>query len=309
MKNVEDIYPLSPTQSAMLFHTFAEPRSGVYTGYYTCILSGELNEAVFRDAWQMVIQRNPILRTAFIWEGVDKPLQVVRQAVEVPFCTEDWRAIAKSNHENKLRELLQRERLAGFDLKRPPLMRLFLIRLDDHSQRMVWFAHHLISDGWSTPLIFQELFIAYEALLKEQTHNLPQRRPFREYIAWQQGQENNAAEQFWRQRLADFRTPLRLPIQRASSSEKSAKRDGIHHEQSTHLSSAQSRALRTLAHEKRLTLNTIVQGAWAIRLSRYCGEREVIVGFSSNLMQPRFRPIDDLLFHVPTANLRPDSII
>ena len=90
MENVEDIYPLTPTQAGILFHTLQAPRSGVYFQQYTCELVGSIDTGIFRRVWEGVIRRHPVLRTAFVWEGLDEPLQVVRQKVDIPFEIEDW---------------------------------------------------------------------------------------------------------------------------------------------------------------------------------------------------------------------------
>src|SRR5215217_8498233 len=91
MKNVEDVYPLSPTQQGMLFHSlYDSDDSGTSVGQMTYELHGRLAVEAFERAWQRVVDRHPVLRTAFLWEGLDQPLQVVRQRAKIPFEQQDW---------------------------------------------------------------------------------------------------------------------------------------------------------------------------------------------------------------------------
>ena len=129
MKNVEDIYPLSPMQQGMLFHSLYAPQSGVYVEQLSCVLEGELNARAFEQAWREVLSRHPILRTAFVWEGLDAPLQVVRQSVRLPLEEWDWRGLSEDARRRRLEDFLAEDRRRGFDITEAPLVRLALIRL------------------------------------------------------------------------------------------------------------------------------------------------------------------------------------
>ena len=93
MKNVQDIYPLSPMQQGMLFHTLYAPQSGAYFEQRTCTLRGELDIPAFEQAWQRLIDRHPVLRTAFVSETVKEPVQVVYRQVDLPLGQHDWRGL------------------------------------------------------------------------------------------------------------------------------------------------------------------------------------------------------------------------
>src|SRR5947208_2717607 len=147
MKNVEDIYALSPLQHGLLFHTLYDPGSGVYVEQMSCTLQGELNVSAFERAWQQVVQRHPVLRTAFVWEGLEAPLQVVRQRVRLPWELGDWRGLSASEQEARLAALLQTERTHGFELSKAPLLRLILIRCAEESYYFICSYHHLLLDG------------------------------------------------------------------------------------------------------------------------------------------------------------------
>src|ERR687892_266169 len=101
-KNVEDIYPLSPLQQGLLFHTLHAPESEVYREQMSCRLKGNLNRSAFKQASGQVVQRHALLRTACLWEGLEEPLQVVRSRDTLPWVQEDWRGLSPSEHQGRL---------------------------------------------------------------------------------------------------------------------------------------------------------------------------------------------------------------
>ena len=181
---IEDLYPLSPVQHGILFHSLYEPESGVYLVQKYCTLSGDLNIAAFEQAWQRVVERHTILRTSFMWEGLDEPLQIVNRKVQLGLSQLDWRDLTPAQQQRRLEKYLERERKQGFNLSEAPLMRLALIRLSADSYKFVWTYHHLIIDGWCYALLLGEVFNFYEAFSKQRDVELKRTRPFRDYIAW-----------------------------------------------------------------------------------------------------------------------------
>src|SRR6185437_7264860 len=160
---IEDIYPLSPLQSGLLFHTLLEPGSGIYFEQLTCELHSGLDESAFARAWQLLAARHPILRTAFIWKGQREPVQVVHRDLQIPWRQEDWRETDSQLHSKKLSQFLADDRTKGFELNRAPLMRIATIRLADDVWQLVSSHHHILLDGWSFPLLLKEFGDAYRA--------------------------------------------------------------------------------------------------------------------------------------------------
>ncbi|MDD1444184.1 condensation domain-containing protein, partial [Dolichospermum sp. ST_sed3] len=300
-KIVEDIYPLSPMQEGMLFHSLYAPRSGMYVEQLNCKLVGELNVPAFERAWQQVIQRHSILRSGFEWEEVDQPLQIVYKQVDFSIATQDWRSLSADEQEDKLEKLLHSDLDQGFDLSQPPLLRLSLIRTADALYRLIWCHHHLLMDGWSLPILLKEVFSYYEAFHQGKTLYLSPVRPYRDYIAWLKGRDLKQAEDYWRSFLMGFTAPTPLASishgtrvsEPAGSSagkerrrERSDKEDWSSDERpeqeapilKTFLTEKTSQALRALAQRQQVTLNTLVQGAWALLLSRYTSETDVVFG-------------------------------
>ena len=147
MENIADIYELSPMQQGLLFHTLYAPDSGVYFNQFSCTLHGNLNVAAFQHAWQQVVEKHPILRTAFYWEELEKPLQVVHRQVEIPWQQHDWRNLSATKQQEQLAAFLKGDREQGFELNQAPLMRCTLIQLADDTYQFIWSHHHLLIDG------------------------------------------------------------------------------------------------------------------------------------------------------------------
>lgn len=273
--NIEAIYPLSPMQQGMLFHTLYTPESGVYFEQLCFTLKGTLDVAAFERAWQALVDRHPVLRTVFAWETRDKPLQVVRRRVALPWRIYDWRELPPDAQHSQLVDWLKADQARGFDLHQAPLMRVALFRLADETWRCVWSFHHLILDGWSLSLALKDVFAFYEAARQGQDLRLLAPRPYRDYIAWLQAQDLAEAETFWRETLRDFTTPTPLHVQRTAEADPAA---DDYAEQRLRLSTATTAALHTFARQQRVTLNTVIQGAWAALLSRYSAESDVLFG-------------------------------
>ena len=138
---------------------------------------GALDPPALRHAWQHTLARHPALRTGFLWDRAAMPLQVVCDGVEVPWDERDWRGVTEAEQAARLTALLEADRTRGFDMAAPPLMRLTLIRTADESWEMVWSHHHLLLDGWSLPIVTQEVVRSYSAFHHGSPPQLEERRP------------------------------------------------------------------------------------------------------------------------------------
>jgi amino acid adenylation domain-containing protein/non-ribosomal peptide synthase protein (TIGR01720 family) len=271
-RGVEDVYPLTPMQEGMLFHSLLAPGGGAYVGQFMYDLKGPLDTTAFGRAWSAVVQRHPVLRTGFQWGG-ERAFQVVRREVELPMRAEDWRALSEAEREARLEAFLAADREQGFETARAPLMRLALFRTGDERFRLVWTHHHLLLDGWSLPLVFRDVAILYDGFATGRETAPPPNRPYREYIAWLQRQDPASAETFWREQLAGVEAATPFGIDRAVPGP-----DAGFARTSTRMSPELSERLRELVRHNGLTLNTLVQGAWALLLARYSGETDVVFG-------------------------------
>ncbi|HEY9421560.1 MAG TPA: condensation domain-containing protein, partial [Thermoanaerobaculia bacterium] len=273
-ENVEDLYRLSPTQEGLLFHSLAGGEAAPYFEQFV-VHHGALDPALIERSLEQLFARHPILRTSFSWEKVEKPVQIVHRRVELPFRHEDWSGLATEERERRLPALLAQERARGFDLTRPPLLRLIHIRWDADSSRIVWNFHHLLIDGWSFALVSQEMRMLYEAALQSRQAALPQRRPFRDYIGWLRRQDQAAAEAYWRNALAGFASPTVLAADLAPGS---PALEGSYAEEDLVVDEEATAALQALARTHRLTLYTLIEGALGFTLGRFAGTDDVVFG-------------------------------
>ena len=272
--NIEAIYPLSPMQEGILFHALYTPGTMGYLEQFSYTLEGNLNVPAFEQAWQMVVARHPILRTLFTWEKRNQPLQIVRQKVTVPFAFEDWQSHSPSEQQSQLEAFLISDRELGFNLSKAPLMRLHLIRLNKRRYQFTWCFHHLLLDGWSGQIVLSEFFNLYESICKSKAPKLPVRRPYREYIAWLQKQDLTQTERFWRTYLNGFTKSTPFGIDRSEIKGQME----AYTSQKFVLPEDQTKRLKLFAQEQHLTMSTIIEGIWAIILSRYSNEHDVVFG-------------------------------
>jgi natural product biosynthesis luciferase-like monooxygenase protein len=271
----EERYPLSPVQAGMLFNRLSAPESGVDVEQMIAGLPEELETSALERAWRLVVDRHAALRTSFSWGGPGEPEQRVAPTVDVPFAVHDWRGEARTEQDRRLEGFLDEDRRRGFDLGRPPLLRLALFRLGEADWRLVWTFFHGILDGGSFVAVVNEVFAAYEALRRGETPNAPAPLPYRAHIDWLRGElaaNSEAARAFWHARLEGFAAPQVLTTTRGGVEARG------HGERCFRLSRAETDRLRAIGQEKDLTLNTFVQGAWALVVAASTGDDDVVFG-------------------------------
>jgi natural product biosynthesis luciferase-like monooxygenase protein len=269
-------YPLSPTQEGMLFDRLVGQQAGVHIEQIHCTLHEALDVDAFHEAWLRFVSRHDVLRTTFRWEGLDEPLQDVHSEITIPLEQHDWRHLSGSEQQAGVQTYLRMDREKGFDLTQPPLIRLALFRLGETHYQLVWTFYHGLLDGRAFPLALQEVFDLYETSLRGGIPTTEERVPYRRFIEWTRQQDWAGAEVFWRQKLNGFSAPT--PILHALAPNAVPEDVAIYGEQERELSAALTRDLKTFADQNNLTLNTLFQGAWALLLSCYSGEEEVVFG-------------------------------
>jgi len=283
--DLEDVYPLSPMQR--LFLSLEAGSGQVGFEQWVFRLGGPLDSAALREAWETTVARHGILRAAFVTDVGHEPLQVVKTRVETPWVELDWTDVADA--QTRLQSFLDSDRERGFDVGVAPLNRLTLIRLADVDHRLVWSTHHLYVDGWSWPLIFRDVGAAYAARLAGVAPELGQPRQFGDYIGWLTDAAPDS-HLFWQESLEGFTSPTPLPRESAPV----ADAEGIC-ESSTRLDAPTTAALQSLARAQRVTLNTVVQGSWAILLSHLSGRDDVVFGAAFSGRPPELPGIETLV--------------
>ncbi|WP_079165662.1 non-ribosomal peptide synthetase [Streptomyces sp. NRRL S-31] len=274
-RDVADIYPLTPMQAGMLFHSLLDTGGRTYVNQVQLVLTGVTDPHALAEAWQRTADANPVLRTHLVWQETAEPLQVVRHRATVPVTHHDWSGRPAGSGADELDRLLAADRDAGIDLGAAPLMRLTLIRLAPDRVRLVWTFHHVLLDGWSAAQVFDEVCERYAALTSGRPPRTTERRPFADYLRWLSGRDRGDAERYWRTTLAGFQAPTELPRDRRPAEAHRASSSGSVR---MTLGPDVSARLRETAQRAGLTLNTVLQGAWGLLLSRYGGGDDVVFG-------------------------------
>ncbi|WP_367154751.1 amino acid adenylation domain-containing protein [Methylomonas sp. HYX-M1] len=263
--DIEDLYPLSPMQQGILFHALREPEANLYVTQLAVDLRG-LDAQRFLAAWREVGRRHPILRSGFFWHGDwPTPLQAVFRQADVPTIYLDWRQ--RPIDRTDLAALAQADYAGGFDLTKPPLQRLTLVDLPGGLCRIIWTSHHLLLDGWSSSLLFGEVMTIYAGQVPE-----PSGR-YRDYIAWLAGRDRAAGQAFWRQTLQDAEQACLLAACLSAQPEATG-----HGYWQCRLSEQETAELQSFTQQQHLTVNTLLQGAWALVLAHYTGLRMPVFG-------------------------------
>ncbi|WP_329618540.1 non-ribosomal peptide synthetase [Streptomyces sp. S465] len=266
-----DVLPLAPLQEGLLFHSlYSERELDVYTVQFGLHLEGEPHPAELRAAVAALLRRHENLRAGFAHDGLTRPVQIILAEGELP-----WAEIDLSGHDEperaaELARVMAEDRAHRFDPARPPLLRCTLVRLGAGRHRLVLTWHHLLLDGWSTPILLDELMRLYAAAGDESA--LPPARPYRDYLRWLTDRDPEVSRAAWRRELAGLAGPTllapadpdRLPV--------------MTEKVSAHMDRELVAALTATAHRHGLTMNTVVQAAWGLLLSRITGRHDVVFG-------------------------------
>ncbi|MFE2179553.1 condensation domain-containing protein, partial [Streptomyces sp. NPDC059455] len=269
---VQDVWPLSPLQEGLLFHAVYDERGiDVYVEQLVLDLEGKLDPAVLRDAWQALLDRHESLRAGFRQlAGVAEPVQVIARGVKLPWREEDLSGLDADVARAESERLGIGERERRFDLAVPPLLKVLLVKVGPDEYRMMVTLHHILLDGWSLPVLMRELWTCYEA--GGSTRGLPPVTPYRDYLAWLARQNKEAARDAWRQELTGADEPtLVAPGGQSTAPVASGKA-------ATDAGAELAGRLRDLSRHNGLTLNTVIQAAWAVVLGRLTGRRDVVFG-------------------------------
>ncbi|HEY2838917.1 MAG TPA: condensation domain-containing protein [Pirellulales bacterium] len=293
MKNVEDIFPLAPLQQLMLAHELAQPGSGLLIEQFYSTLVGPLDADVFIRAWQAVVERHALLRTSFAWEGLKKPVQVVRRQVTIPCEPHDWRELDEDEQQLRRQALLVEEAAHTFDLTKAPLIRLRLARLAEDQWFFLWTCHHLVLDGWCLGIVLRDVFESYETLRLGGSPALDPPGAFRDYLAWLASRDAAETDAYWAAQLADCPPPLRLPIERPRAALPPA--ESSHGEVELRLPASFSARLSQQALAQRTSQSTLLQAAWAILLARYAEQEDILIGVAVAGRPPQVARIESIV--------------
>ena len=266
---VADVLPLSPLQEGLLFHALSDGEADAYVLAAALEIEGAVDPQRLQDAFDAVLRRHPVLRAAFDATTVGEPVQVVPRAVTVPWRTVDLSATPDAAAERAVTALLTEMSHRPVDVARAPLVAATLVRLGPERSVLILGAHHLVTDGWSTPLMVRDLM----ALYRGEGDELPTALPFGAHVA-RISAGADAALEAWRTRLAGLEHPTVLgtePSETAGGRTEQTRQD-------LSLAPGTAQRLVEVARTNGLTPNTVLQGAWAVALAAVTGHDDVVFG-------------------------------
>ncbi|WP_245667685.1 non-ribosomal peptide synthetase [Actinomadura macra] len=268
---VEEVWPLSPLQEGLFFHSSYDTGAlDVYTAQVTFDFPHRVDAARLRTACEAVLARHTALRAGYTGDGLRQPVQFIGAEPGAPLEEIDLSGLGPGQRQEAIDRILAEDRRRRFDLARPPLFRLLLIRLGDGTDRLVITHHLILWDGWSAWLFFEQLIALYER--RGDSSGLPPTGSYRDYLAWLNEQDSGGAAAAWRQALTGLEEPTLVgPVDRALE-------PVIPDRRRAELSEPLTERLYAAVRRHGLTLNTVFSTAWALVLSNATGRGDVVFG-------------------------------
>ncbi|MEV6019610.1 amino acid adenylation domain-containing protein [Streptomyces sp. NPDC051997] len=282
------IWPATPAQSGILFQ--ARLAGASFDPYHIQLvfhLSGRVDPERMHRAGQALLDRHPVLRAAFVDRADGDLVQVVPQSVTLPWQHLDLSALDEDERTRRFEEFLTRDQKDYFDAERPPLIRLALAVLDPDRPELVLTAHHALYDGWSTPLLMQDLLLLYAS--DGDPSALPAPRDYGDFLSWLTRQDPKEAARAWAAELDGIDEPALLAPDSADTD------DGVRDQVEVALPTEEAHELVRRASELGITVNTLVQGAWALLLGQLTGRQDVVFGATVSGRPPAVTDVESMV--------------
>ncbi|MGB2951026.1 MAG: condensation domain-containing protein, partial [Rhodococcus sp. (in: high G+C Gram-positive bacteria)] len=286
---LSDIWSMSPLQSGMLFHAeLSDQTVDAYIVQLVMELTGTVDAARLHRAAQTLLDRHSNLRTAFVHNLEGDSVQVVQRSVRVPWLEHDLTQLSQADAQVELDALMAVDRSTRFNMAQAPLLRFTFIAVGEARWRLVLTNHHILIDGWSTPLIIRELLTLYATDSDDSV--LPRVPAYRDYLAWMARRDTAGARTAWVEALSGLPEPTLLTP--AESRRQESTIAGIDR---TSLEPSDTARLRTVARERGVTVNTLVQAAWGTVLATLTGRSDVLFGATVSGRPPEINDIEQMI--------------
>ncbi|SHI03461.1 non-ribosomal peptide synthase domain TIGR01720/amino acid adenylation domain-containing protein [Chryseolinea serpens] len=278
---IQDIHALSPIQEGMLFHKIMHPASAVYVSQSSSRIRGDFDHTLFLQSLKILVGRHDTLRTVFIHEGLDRPVQVVQQpgelfATSVDLTDGTGKPLTEEDRSRRVTEFLARDRAAGFDLDRNGF-RATALKLGPQDTEVIFSYHHILMDGWCMSLLLTQLLEIYKAGALGQSPALPAPSQFGEYLTWLQDRDVQSGMTFWKNYLQGFTGATAIP--RTAEPTTADRLDASRYKDlKLNLGAELTAGLQRVGRESQVTLNTLFQVAWGLLLKQYNNSDDVVFG-------------------------------
>ncbi|MDQ1354395.1 MAG: hypothetical protein QG657_4704, partial [Acidobacteriota bacterium] len=276
--NLEDLYTLSPMQEGMLFHALADDSSYSYFEQASYRLQGELEIHLVKKSLDELFKRHDILRTAFVYQDIERPVQLVLRDRNIDFYYQDISNLeTREAKETFISEFKANDKNRSFDLSKDVLMRVAILQVENSEYEFTWSFHHILMDGWCLGILNSDFFEIYNANRENIPYRLPGINPYRTYIMWLEKKDNEESTRYWQNYLDSFEEQTGIPtvvIETSTKEEKRYRNEMV----SVVLDMEKTAGLNKLAVENNVTLNIVTQTLWGILLGKYNGREDVVFG-------------------------------
>ncbi len=286
-QDIEDILALTPMQEGMLFHYINDRSTDMYFEQLSLLLKGEIDVDCLIRAWDIVVEKNEMLRCIYRWGNIENPLQLIIKKYKPNIKQYDFSRLPQNRQSSLLSELLENDRKEKIDISVEPY-RILLCKLSNNEYQMIISNHHIIFDGWSSGIILKELFEAYEDLFNGKQLEAVNKVRFKNYIKWIKGNSKEAQEQFWKQYLQGFNRKTLLPFDNMDYDKYSGRQTHVYE-----VSTAVTEQLSHIAKKYRTTLASVIYTIWGIILQKYNGCNDVLFGATVSGRVPELKGIEN----------------
>ncbi|PFO64635.1 non-ribosomal peptide synthetase, partial [Bacillus cereus] len=271
---IENVYPLTPMQKGMLFHSLLNSQSEAYFEQVRFNVQGSLNIKGFLQSLEQLAQRHAIFRTNFVNAWNDEPLQIVYRDRKINLHYEDLQEMDELSRKERIEKYTTEDKEKGFNLAEDGLMRMAILRVEEQTYHVIWSFHHILMDGWCMPLVTREIFEIYYAMQGRREPELTVVTPYSEYIEWLEAQNQEEASKYWNDYLTGYEGQTELP--KTTSSVRDEKYILKH--LTFDLDKELTERLKQVASENQVTINILMQTVWGMLLQKYNSSQDVVFG-------------------------------
>ncbi|MBD3860021.1 amino acid adenylation domain-containing protein [Bacillus sp. 28A-2] len=271
-QKIQKVYPLTPMQEGMLYHAMLDPNSSSYFTQLELGISGEFDLDLFEQSLNELIRTYDILRTAFVYQQLQKPRQVVLAERHLDVYREDLSHLNHQEQQKVFDQYKKQVRKQGFNLTKDLLLKVAVFQLNETNWHLIWSNHHIIMDGWSMGVLMKKLFHYYESYRNGSTPDRSQGKPYADYIQWLGKQNKQEAEGYWKQRLDGALQHQGLLHQKETNGQYD------HQEWTFTWDADMVQAIQDVARQCQVTAPNLFQAAWSVLLGTYHAANDVTFG-------------------------------
>ncbi|MBU3108710.1 non-ribosomal peptide synthetase, partial [Clostridium gasigenes] len=289
INNIKNIYPLTPMQEGMLYHSLADEESEAYHEVLTLKIKGDLDSIILEETFNRLISRHDILRTVFDNKNFNKSMQIVFNERKTNIIYEDI-SEEKINKEAYINNLISENKKNKFKLNKDILIRLTAIKVEKDVYKLILSNHHIILDGWCLSILISELFKIYNELKYGYDSNLKEIAPYSDYIEWLNTKNEEEAEEYWENYLLEYDEVIEIPFKENIKKEEYKNSETIFI-----LEEDITKKLEKIAKNSKVTVNTIMQSVWSILLHKYNNSDDVAFGYVVSGRNPEVKGIESMI--------------